>query len=63
MNTGMNMNNPYPNPGGYNNWNNNNNNFNWNQANRQPEWYYNTSPTIRSSILSIILSSLCLLII
>ena len=61
MNNGMNMNNPYPNQGAYNNWNNN---LNWNQGNRQPEWYYNTSSTTRSSILSIILSSLlCVLII
>ena len=45
MNNQMNMNNPYPNQGGYN----------WNQANRRPEWYYNTSPTIQSSFLCVLL--------
>jgi hypothetical protein len=44
------MNNRYQNQPGYN-WNNN---LNWNQANRRPEWYYNTSNTIQSSILCFI---------
>lgn len=51
VNNEMNMNNRYPNQPG-SNWNNN---LNWNQANRHPEWYYNTSPTIQSSFLCILL--------
>ncbi|CAF3918550.1 unnamed protein product [Adineta steineri] len=40
-----NYNNRYPNPNYA--WNNN---WNWNQGNRRPEWYYNSSKTIQPSI-------------
>jgi hypothetical protein len=40
-----------------------NNNLNWNQGNRHPEWYYNTSNTVRSSILCIIVVLLYILVV
>jgi hypothetical protein len=51
-------NNRYPNPNFV--WNNN---WNWNQGNRRPEWYYNSSKTIQPSIFCLIIFGiLCLLI-
>ena len=53
------MNNRYLNPQGHS-WNNN---FNWNQGNRYPEWYYNTSNTVQLSILCFIVSVCYILIV
>lgn len=60
MNNNNNNNfNRYPNAPGYG-WNSN---FNWNQGNRRPEWYYNTSNTVQSSILCFLLPLMYILLV
>ncbi|CAF0961960.1 unnamed protein product [Adineta steineri] len=58
-NNNNNMNNRYPNPQGFGG----NGNFNWNQGNRRPEWYYNTSNTIQSSIFCFLSTIIYILVI
>jgi hypothetical protein len=48
-----NNNNRYPNQQVYGM----NNNLNWNQGNRRPEWYHNTSNTIQTSIFCFIFTT------
>jgi hypothetical protein len=59
MNNNNNINTRYPNQPGFD-WNNN---FNWNQGTRYPEWYYNKTNTIQSSILCFILLVIYILVV